>query len=139
MSKSFTINFKCPNCGGKNIEEIVYSDYTSTRLANVAREEDDGISFEYGKTIAGGDTHSSKYCCTGCGKELTTEDDCVPAALFNWLRENDMLLEDDEPLMPKVGDSCLTVGCGGILGAVEGVVTCPACGLSWGDEDDSQN
>lgn len=97
------IKFKCPTCGGTEIEEVIENAVALTPLVSIempdADEEGGRACFEYGD-VSLEDGDFVRFQCCGCGRLLAeSEDD-----LADVLKTNGWLGDPVEPVNGEAAD-----------------------------------
>jgi len=74
------INFTCPNCGGKKVDEVCDIDGTSTQTLKGIIDVGDYEYYERSRSIDG-DFYFSRFECHDCHYVITEEEDELQQAL----------------------------------------------------------
>ena len=80
-----TLKFKCSNCGGKVLEEVMVDVVMSSIIKKICKGPDGG-DLEYDSNIETHDGEVDRYQCENCGKVITDE-------AGNTIKKLDELLE----------------------------------------------
>jgi len=90
------VNFKCPNCGFKELDEVMTNITQYSRIAHISHKNDiNDVVINYGdNAYDGGDVdcyRCSRCCWTVPGMEDLNGCGGDSAGLYKWLEEQDML------------------------------------------------
>lgn len=87
------INFKCPICKKSVIEEILLNVTQASIITDIDQDSESGsVYLDYGlSSNEGGEL--SCFQCLECGYVIPACDS--PEALLKWLRENNMIIEEN--------------------------------------------
>lgn len=89
------LNFKCPDCGSDELEEIRVGDTVSSRVTAVYTNSSPGL----GEQRVNEDGTIDRYQCVGCGsfiQDTAGKPITDPVELHAWFADNGMLAEEIE-------------------------------------------
>ena len=65
------LEFKCKECGGNELEEVMQDVTQSSTINDIEELEDGSLCMDYGNTSTeGGDVDNIVYQCLECGNEV---------------------------------------------------------------------
>lgn len=84
------VRFKCPNCRGTQLEEILVDVVQSSVITDI--EEDGYLDYEGSSTSDG---TVDDYQCSNCGWRIPLNSS-LAEDLFEWLKDNGMLEKENQ-------------------------------------------